>query len=395
MIANSQQLQSTLQRISTCESQAAERRKTERRKAQPDWKRYLAAGSEFSTELKGLRQEVHDYFSAFRASRGPALELHDAIDLVREALPASQADLVVEHLLPSARIVVHYETDSVTDTTSSHFGGVPLMPRGMDWPMWDRTKFLTEEIKRSETRFQANPQATGPRDYALRKRQELSQPIVPLLFLGQFYLAEIHAVAPLPDWPAEGSLAFFYEPSGVDCDPLCQGYCRVLHFPDGEPLVPLPHHAGLSEKARFPHRRLSFAKEWALPSWIDVDLSAWGLENEIYNELCNGLMPVASEQEPIHRCGGHPQVIQAIDMRSTCQHVWNALSNGDMSNDSASRRDVLENHADDWHLLVQIDSDEKRLGWMWGDVGRVYFWARWQDIQAKQFEHSWATEQSY
>jgi uncharacterized protein YwqG len=385
MIANSQQRQSTLQRIAWCQDQVRHLRK-----AEPNHASYLAATSGFRTEIKQLHKEVCDYFSAFRASRGSNLELRDAIDLVREVLPASQADVVAEHLLPSARIVVHDDANPAAGTNRSHYGGVPLMPRGMEWPVWDKTDYLTEDAKRFEARRLPN--------VASRKRQELSQPIAPLLFLGQFYLAEIHAVAPLPNWPAEGTLAIFYEPSAAGFDPLCQGHCRALYFREDEPLVPVPHHAGLASKSRFPHRALSLRKEWTLPSSISIDgteLSVLGRGSESYKALCDGLMSITDEREPIHRFGGRPQEIQGQDMRLECQLVSNGIYCGDMSGYKDPRRSILEKDARDWRLLVQIDSDEKRLGWMWGDVGRVYFWARWQDIQAKRFEHSWAIEQSY
>ena len=40
---------------------------------------------------------------------------------------------------------------------------------------------------------------------------------------------------------------------------------------------------------------------------------------------------------------------------------------------------MLEAGADDWRLLLQVNSDDY-AGWMWGDVGRVYFWIRRQDF---------------
>jgi uncharacterized protein YwqG len=107
-----------------------------------------------------------------------------------------------------------------------------------------------------------------------------------------------------------------------------------------------------------------------------MDLSIWGNDER---ELCRQLMLTASEGEAIHRCGGHPQEIQG-DMRLECQLVTNGLYCGDASGYQDPRRSILEKGAADWHLLLQIDSDEKHLGWMWGDVGRVYFWARHRDI---------------
>jgi len=390
MIANRQQLQTALERITWCQDQAAQLRKTS-----PNRKSYLAVASEFLAEIQHLQPEVRDYLSALRASRGFDLDLKDTIELVREVMPASQAKVLVEHLLPSCRIVTHDDTSIDTCATASHFGGVPSMPRGMEWPLWDKHDYLTEDIKRFESRFQEAPQSTWLRDVALRMRRELSNPIVPLLFLAQLSLSEIHSSAPLQDWPAEGSLAFFFEPTAPGYDPLSRGGCQVFYFSKEADLVPLPHPEGLSSKGRFPHRRLSFRPEWTLPTRIDLDgdhLSVWG--NEAYASLCKALMPTANEREPVHRCGGNPQQIQQ-DMRLECQLVSNGLYCGDQTGYQDPRRPTLEKGAEDWRLLIQIDSDEKRLGWMWDDVGRIYIWARWQDIKAKDFERSWGILQSY
>jgi uncharacterized protein YwqG len=39
-------------------------------------------------------------------------------------------------------------------------------------------------------------------------------------------------------------------------------------------------------------------------------------------------------------------------------------------------------------LLLQIDSDDA-LGSVWGDLGRVYFWIRDQDLAARRFDRIW------
>jgi uncharacterized protein YwqG len=82
-------------------------------------------------------------------------------------------------------------------------------------------------------------------------------------------------------------------------------------------------------------------------------------------------------------------------MRLECQLVTNGIYCGDSSGYQDPRRSVLEKGAADWNLLLQIDSDEKQLGWIWGDTGRVYFWARRQDIALAEFDGSWALLQCY
>jgi uncharacterized protein YwqG len=77
-------------------------------------------------------------------------------------------------------------------------------------------------------------------------------------------------------------------------------------------------------------------------------------------------------------------------MRLECQLVTHGIYCGDPSGYRDPLRAELEKGASDWQLLVQFDSDETRLGWMWGDLGRVYFWARQQGIEAMDFTNCWA-----
>lgn len=51
--------------------------------------------------------------------------------------------------------------------------------------------------------------------------------------------------------------------------------------------------------------------------------------------------------------------------------------------------------ADHWNLLLQLDSDEAGPGWMWGDVGRLCFWIRDEDLAARRFERVWMQLQCY
>jgi len=53
-----------------------------------------------------------------------------------------------------------------------------------------------------------------------------------------------------------------------------------------------------------------------------------------------------------------------------CQLVTNGLYLGDLSGYKDPRRKELEPGADDWTLLIQIDSDDKAK-MMWGDGGHA------------------------
>ena len=63
---------------------------------------------------------------------------------------------------------------------------------------------------------------------------------------------------------------------------------------------------------------------------------------------------------------------------------------------SKEERDKLEQEAQRWQLLFQLDSlgnDEFEL--MFGDCGRIYFYITKEDLKQKRFDRSWLILQCY
>jgi uncharacterized protein YwqG len=316
-------------------------------------------------------------------------------DTIRRSRLGNHAETLIALLRPSARIVVHDEASGAHGSIGSHFGGLPLLPKDASWPRWDKHDLLVAQIARAEETFWKNPRATGWRDIAARSRDELSHSDRPLAFLCELSMSELHAAARLPGWPAEGNLTFFYDPSQEwGFDPLSRGHCRVLYFPQGEELAPRQPPSDLSEDARFPERPFTFSAEWTLPDRVVLGDDCHTIFDDEYAELFKQLMPHSLEGQPVHRCGGNPQEIQG-DMRLECQLVTNGIYCGNWSGYQDPRRKLLEPGAADWELLLQIDSDPDRLGWLWGDNGRVYFWLRRQDLATLDCENAWAILQCY
>jgi uncharacterized protein YwqG len=342
------------------------------------------------------------------------MEREEAIELIRGSALAGHADKLENDLGPSARLIVRDENENLSNRLDlSHLGGVPALPEGIDWPVWDKREYLKSELAMVEKRlefFAAKPAEQPERIPGLRERrlkgiashiESLREQIrvgqVPLAFLGQLSLREICRVAPIPGFPGEGNLAFFYDSSWLwGFTPLHKGHCRVLYFPEDLPSAPVPYPEHLATQARFPQRALAARCEWTLPTYLKLDNGDLNLfKNPEYRELLKKLNSDDPDQrEPVHRCGGNPQEIQS-DMRLECQLVTNGINCGGPAGYRDPRRAELEKGAPDWQLLVQFDSDETNLGWMWGDAGRVYFWARKRDIQVADFSNVWAILQCY
>jgi len=296
----------------------------------------------------------------------------EAIAAIRTSLSAMDEPLVKDiesHLLPSVRLFVcdenGEETVAGTRLTASYFGGQPTLPASAIWPASDEGG----KIAGSDRLVEA-----GGR---------------PLAFLGQVSLHEMQALAPMPGWPKEGILAFFYDTEDF-------GPCRILFFPEGGPLERRDYPEQLEEEDRFPQRELTARPEWTLEKHLRRKSDGAELVNQKeYLELLERLNSDGSDATPpVHRFGGHAQEIQN-PLRLECQLLTRSIHSGnaEASNDSLA---VEPSDADaDWQLVMQFDSEFDHLDWEWGDGGRVYFMARRQDIEAGNFSNCWAISQCY
>ncbi len=130
----------------------------------------------------------------------------------------------------------------------------------------------------------------------------------------------------------------------------------------------------------------------ALPNLIaelDVDINnknLWWNLGEIVERL------ESEFGDPDHRFGGHASETQG-DMKLECQLVSNGLCCGVGDAYNSERGLALKDGRDDWRLLLQIDSDRDGPGWMWGDLGMIYFWIRRQDLAARDFDKVWCVLQ--
>ncbi len=91
--------------------------------------------------------------------------------------------------------------------------------------------------------------------------------------------------------------------------------------------------------------------------------------------------------EPHHQLGGWPGLIQRpfwLEAHLASQ----GINLDDAKGYADSRAAALADGASSWRLLLQLDTDD-RLGWMWGDVGRLFYLIRQDDLAAGEFTRCW------
>jgi len=239
----------------------------------------------------------------------------------------------------------------------SHLGGSPDLPKGFKWP-----------------------------EYQGRL----------LDFVLQVNLAEVAEFDLDKALPAKGLLTFFYDleeqPWGFDPEEL-DGF-RVVYFAGMDQLYP----------AKIPDRRdvlpicaLNFSSNLSIPSpWsrtfekIEKQIELTEEERDAYFKFQDGLNQItykAGGKGDQHHLLGHSANIQG-DMQIEAQLVRNGIYCGDAKGYRSPQAKVLEAGADDWRLLLQLDSDDE-ADLMWGDVGMLYLWIRKQDLQAAKFDNLW------
>jgi uncharacterized protein YwqG len=241
---------------------------------------------------------------------------------------------------------------------SSKLGGMPDLPEGTAWP-----------------------QCNG----------------VPMALLAQLRMEDVAPYDLDGRLPKAGMLYFFYEAMGQawGFDPKHQGNWAVIYH-DGDPdkLRPAVPPTGLPKESRFPACSLTFHIEITLPSWESRGVERLKLPEKERDAFIDLVDAIRGEGHATHRLLGHPDTIQG-DMTLECQLASHGIYVGNSEGYADPRRATLEPGADEWQLLLQVDSDEHNLGAMWGDCGRVYFWIRQDDLKRRDFGKIWLILQCY
>jgi uncharacterized protein YwqG len=262
---------------------------------------------------------------------------------LEEGLDARSAEALAAVALPSLRL---RPTAGRRDHFETRLGGPPLLPVPEEWPRVDGR---------------------------------------PLAYVGQLYLPDTGADGASLGLPTDGMLTFFYDASGQPWgfDPADRGGWRVDWRTDldGLSIPERPHDLDPSD--RFTAVPMQLELEWTVPGFdaYEVDDLSFGSEDQ---ERVQAVADRLTGDLPAHRVLGHPDLIQS-EMRLECEVVSRGIYFGGDRGEVVIPPDA-ERAARDWRLLLQVDSDGD-VGTEWGDVGRIYFWIRAADLQARDFSH--------
>jgi uncharacterized protein YwqG len=215
---------------------------------------------------------------------------------------------------------------------------------------------------------------------------------VPQSFIAQIYLDDVHQYDTNGTLPSHGMLWFFYDAKQetYGADPADRGGWSVIFSDDYAGLQRIAVPANLPAESQFKACSVSFASEVTLSQNPKLEISDFDwTDDEVkkYESLLS-TFPNPVDHAAVHnQLLGNPQTIQD-DMRLECQLASHAIT--DINDPRAAE---ISKGANEWQLLLQIDSDE-RLGMSWGSAGMIYYWITESDMKAHKFEHSWLVLQS-
>tara|TARA_Y100001933_G_C18929413_1_gene534666 strand:+ start:71 stop:967 length:897 start_codon:yes stop_codon:yes gene_type:complete len=288
---------------------------------------------------------------------------------LRKEFGLSGFDAIAETAIADSKSAIALKRNETDDASiglgKSKLGGDPDLPTGTDWPTWKGR---------------------------------------PLAFLCQINLAEAPLDAIDLDLPRTGTLSFFadYQDTPWGYDPDDAGSAVVLaNLGDSEirrvptPANAIPDDLGFDGDTFVPCEiQFEQVATYRVPdeSVMTESIKSQDDIDEFYDLVHRTLLDGQGDENPHHQIGGHALTMQNA-MELECQLVTNGIYCGDeLSAEDQKRAEELSDGAKDWVLLLQLDTDDPP-GWMWSDMGMLYFWIRKQDLAARDFSKVWCVLQ--
>lgn len=273
---------------------------------------------------------------------------------------------IKKELEKTARNSVTLDIGGEYKTGLTKFGGKPDVPKDFKWCYYEGESGYDGEVKSR-----------------------------PLSFLAQFDLADIVKYDTDGLLPKTGLLSFFYEfeSSRWGYDPKDRGCARVFYFEDTSELSPAEFPDDLAEDMRFPEFNITACSEKSYQSYEDF-LVQRDPRSEWWEEFESAQKSLGIEEPgECSKLLGWADTIQG-NMTRECELVSSRgyyLGDG-WDNVTPRDRQEAEQWANcDWLLLFQLDSilDGGNFELIFGDAGRIYFYIRREDLEARNFDNIW------
>jgi uncharacterized protein YwqG len=276
----------------------------------------------------------------------------DLAVVARKHLPHDMAERWVALLRPGIRLD---DDDDAPGPVVGHLGGAPELPLDVAWPEWP---------------------GHGP-----------------LSFIAAFDCAAIPTATTGPQFPAVGTLLFFYFDGQYDNaealviydDFESQAGARVLYVPAGT----------VTSRRATPDGIEPYSEVWLRASIVATAPSYDHFSiHDAFPEIAGSGTdhPVCADDfvDALdlgyyfgHQLGGHALPVQG-PVEAEVAHV--ALGRVDWRSPDLAAEVVR------WRLLAQIGSDS-RAGMMWGDCGMLYWLITEEDLEAHRFDRALFTWQ--
>lgn len=244
-------------------------------------------------------------------------------------------------------------------------GGVPLLPKGVRWPVWDG---------------------------------------LPLDFVADVDLAGVHRVLDDAPLPARGRLFFFvaaglFGPRGElvgALEPRSRPGWRVLLVPEEverRPAEPPPVEPGVPVQAGpvgpFPAAHGELVGEVTVPDPFESGMPPEWEDDAVFDAF--DALDLGGWSGPFHRVGGWPQPTQSAPAAPVAMAAAGLVTpEGEVDWQAPEVEQATASANDEWWLLLQLDTDDAGPpGWMWGDAGVLFFYGRPEQLRRGEVDDVW------
>ena len=273
----------------------------------------------------------------------------------------------------SIRIACDTDHEGESPVGSSKIGGKPDLPADFEWFYYEGEAY----------------------EGGIKNR--------PLAFLAQVNCAEASQHDKDSLLPPKGMLYFFYEMATMTWgfDPQDKGSAKVYYFSgDASALVRTDFPSDLLDEFRIPEMPITYSSKDELPDfeefieWHDGfgdDMDYWDQYDELKIEMG---FESEDDEEAINKLLGYANLIQS-GMLLECELTTSGKNTGGPEG-YANVTDQQKENCKKWQLLFQLDSMQiEDYEMMWGDVGRLYFYIKADDLAQLNFDDCWLIQQCY